>query len=431
VSSHGYRCRLYGCVIAICLGLLAVASLAETGAGAATAHRLLDRVPDQASGAAMPHPAGGPVAHAASVPYLGGPVLRSSRIYLVFWQPDGSGLSFDPGYVALVTQFAQDVAADSHRTSNVFGLTGEYRDSTGPAAYDVSYAGSALATDQLPSNGCTEPADSGPGWSLCLTDAQLQNELEQVVTAQHWPHGGDNIYVLLTPQGFGDCQDASSSSCALGGPHSGYCGYHSWTTSGLLYAVVPYNAVPGHCQSGNPRPNSSTADPALSTVTHELIETTTDPYGNAWIAPNGDEIADVCLSDFGRVLGGSGSGAWDEVIAHHHYWLQEVFSRLEGRCEPRPRADRVTILGTRRLAAGASSSFIARAHQPGGSVHSFNWSFGDGRGGGGKYVSHIWARPGSYRLVLRITDSADNWAYATATVRVTRRSRGAGGARRR
>ena len=57
------------------------------------------------------------------------------------------------------------------------------------------------------------------------------------------------------------------------------------TPIGLLYAVIPYNAVPGHCQSDNPRPNSSTADPALSTLSHEHIETVTDPDGDAWTDP--------------------------------------------------------------------------------------------------------------------------------------------------
>ena len=74
-----------------------------------------------------------------------------------------------------------------------------------------------------------------------------------------------------------------SSSCALGGSATGYCGYHSETANGILYAVIPYNAVPGHCQSSNPRPNASTADPTISTISHEHNETVTDPDGNAWI----------------------------------------------------------------------------------------------------------------------------------------------------
>jgi len=283
--------------------------------------------------------------------------------------------------------------------------------------YDSTYGGALLDTDPLPVSGCTEPALTGPGWTVCLTDAQLQAELERELAVGHWPRGGDNIYFLVTPNGLGSCSDATSRSCALGGSSSGYCGYHSSTTSGTLYAVIPYNAVPGHCQSGNPRPNSSTADPALSTISHEQIETVTDPYGDAWIKPSGAEIADVCLTDYGRALGGAGSGRWDETIDGHHYWLQEIFSRIRDRCEPRPRPDTVTV---RREWDGREALFRARAHMPGGAIIAYSWSFGDGRHASGPAVTHAYARAGSYRLTLRVTDSAGNWAYARGAVQVTR-----------
>ena len=43
--------------------------------------------------------------------------------------------------------------------------------------YDSTYGGAVVDTDPLPPNGCTEPADTGPGWTVCLTDAQLETEL--------------------------------------------------------------------------------------------------------------------------------------------------------------------------------------------------------------------------------------------------------------
>jgi hypothetical protein len=409
------------------VGLLAVASQAKSGAAAST-HRPIGPLPDLASPTSLENLAGSPVAGSRRIPYLGGAVLHSSRVYLIFWQPTGSGLSFDPGYIQLVDQFAQDVAADSHLTTNVFALTGQYHDTRGPAAYSIALAIPRIDSNPLPSSGCTEPTEGGPGWSLCLTDAQIQQELDQVINTDHLPRGSHEVYVLLTPSGLGDCQDSTSSACALGGPHNGYCGYHSWTSSGIIYAVVPYNAVPGHCQSGNPRPNSSTADPALSTITHELVETVTDPYGNAWITSSGDEIADICLSNFGRAIAGAGGTQWNETINGHHYWLQEVYGRLQGRCEPRPRPDNVTISGPRRLTTGTLASFIARARQPGGTVRSYGWTFGDGHVAGGATVSHRYTRAGHYALQLRITDGADNWAFATATVRVTPPRRRAGAA---
>ena len=112
---------------------------------------------------------------------------------------------------------------------------------------------------------------------------------------------------------------------------TGYCGYHNSTGNGIHYAVIPYNAVAGHCQSSNPRPNDSTADPALSTISHEQAETVTDPFGTAWTTADGEEIADVCLTDDGRPLGGTGAAEWNESINGDHYWLQELL-------EPNPSA---------------------------------------------------------------------------------------------
>jgi hypothetical protein len=414
-------------------GLLAVASQAKTSAAAADSPRILDAVPDVAPPSAPPAPnrdreiraSESPKAIAqrspltASIPYHGGPVLHASRTHVVFWAPQGSGLTFDPGYVALVQRFLADVAAASHMTTNEYAITGQYGDASGPAAYASTYAGSVLDTDPLPASGCTEPA-TAPPWTVCLTDAQLQDELEHVITVNRMPRRGDNIYFLVTPNGFGSCFDSSSSACALGGAASGYCGYHWSTASGVLYAVIPYNAIPGHCLPGNPRPNASTADPALSTISHEQIETITDPDGDAWVDASGEEIADVCLGDYGAALGGSAGAEWDEVINGHRYWLQEIYSRLQGGCEPRARPDTVSIAGAGDVTAGVRVTFTGSGRQPGGAVAAYRWWFGDGVARSGRVVPHVYARAGSYDLRLRITDSAGNWAFATRIVTVRR-----------
>jgi hypothetical protein len=251
---------------------------------------------------------------AGLVPYGGGPVLHANRTHVIYWLPAGSGLAYDHGYQSLIDTFLTQVAADSHKPTNVYALSGQYRDSDGPAGYSSTVAGSVVATDRLPRNGCTEPPSTGPGWRVCLTDAQLEAEIEHVVRVDRLPANGGDIYFLVTPNGLGSCTDGASRDCALGGSASGYCGYHSSTLDGILYANIPCNALPGHCQSDNPRPNASTADPALSTISHEQIETITDPDGDAWINSMGNEVADICSTRFGPTLGGSGDRAWNEVI---------------------------------------------------------------------------------------------------------------------
>lgn len=359
---------------------------------------------------------GGPSAHAANLPYGGGPVLHSNRTHVIFWQPSGSGLSYDPGYESLVEGFLANVAAASHNPGNVYGLTGQYRDAHGPAAYASTYAGAVVATDPLPANGCTEPPAIGPGWGVCLTDSQLTAEIEHVVRSDRLPTGSSDVYFLATPNGFGSCTDASSTSCALGGSVNGYCAYHSQTSDGLvLYAVIPYNAVPGHCHASNPRPNSSSADPTLSAISHEQSEMITDPEDDAWVDSSGNENGDLCQPDFGPVIGGSGQTAWNEEINGGHYFLQEEWSNVDGACEPRAKPDSVSFKAVLLPARPWSISFSAHAAAPHGAIVAYSWFFGDGRAGRRRDVTHRYSHPGSYRVVLRTTDSWGNWAFYAGT----------------
>jgi PKD domain len=398
------------------IGAACACALAALFSASASAAAITGLVRDLPSGRAASAAAD---AYAANVPYGGGTVLHSNRTHLIFWQPAGSGLTFEPGYEALIEGFLANVAAASHSTTSTYGLTGQYRDSSGPAAYDSVYAGAVVATDPLPSNECTEPAATGPGWTVCLTDSQLQAELEHVVAANHLPTQKRDIYFLLLPDGFGSCLDSSSTSCALGGSASGYCGYHSLTGNGRIrYAVIPYNAVQGHCQSDNPRPNNSTADPALSTISHEQIETITDPFGDAWIDASGNEIADLCITTFGPAIGGSGQGAWNEDINGGHYYLQEVWSNASHACEPRAKPDSASFTSALTGPPFWTLAFTARAADPEGRIVSYRWFFSRDQTGGGRTAYHRYRYAGNYRVLLRVTDSWDNWTFSARRVHV-------------
>jgi hypothetical protein len=368
----------------------------------------------------------------ATLRYGGGPVLHWNRTHVIFWQPAGSGLAFDPGYEQLISTFLGDVAADSRSATNVYGLSGQYSDAGGPAAYDSVSAGAVLASDPLPANGCTEPLprppgsliEGGPGWSRCLTDLQLVDEIRSVIRTQRLPTTRNDIYFLVTPSGLGSCESGGPAYCALGGSTPGsYCGYHSVDADGLLYAVIPYNAVPGHCQSGNPRPNESTADPAISTLSHEHNETVTDPLGDAWIDPvTNKEDGDACITEFGPDVGGSGATAFNEVVHGGHYYLQEEWSNDDGSCRPRDETDRLTFTAPARPRAHKAATFTAHARDPDGSIVAYDWSFGDRGTGHSRTPSHTFKRPGVYQVVLRTTDRAGNWTFASATVRVEKGS---------
>ncbi len=370
-----------------------------------------------------------PLARIASLPYGSGIVLHTNRTHLIFWAPAGSGLGFDAGYQQQLEMFLARVAHDSRLPSNVYSLTGQYHDADGPAAYDSSYAGATLDTDPLPARDplCVEPAappvDTGPGWSDCVTDQQIEDELTRVTTADKLPTSLNDIYILITPNGLGDC-DTASSTCALGGtPHNGYCGFHSSTPSNLLYAVIPYNAVPGHCQSDGPRPNASTADPAISSLSHEHNEVITDPLGDAWIDSNGSEDGDLCLDEVLHpppVLGGSGQARYDQVIDGGRYWVQLEWSNEDGGCAAHDESDPLTLIAPTGMRLGTGVTLSAHGRDPDGRIESYLWAFGDGSGGHGARLRHAYRSAGRYTIRLRSTDSAGNWAFATRSITVTR-----------
>jgi hypothetical protein len=166
------RIRFIGAASAVALA--AVFSGAAHAQAARPEHMAGARL---ASAVRLGHVASRAPARAANLPYGGGPVLHSNRTHLIFWQPAGSGLSYDPGYESLIERFLKNVAAASHSTDSVYGLTGQYDDAHGPAVYASTYGGAVVATDRLPPNGCAEPPGIGPGWTVCLTDGQLVAEL--------------------------------------------------------------------------------------------------------------------------------------------------------------------------------------------------------------------------------------------------------------
>jgi hypothetical protein len=367
-------------------------------------------------------------------------VLHSNRTHVIFWQPAGSGMQFDAGYTDLVVAFLRNVAADSHLPTNVYGLSGQYHDSSGPAAYDSTYAGSAFDTDPLPPSGCSlppgPPLGTGPGWSVCLNDTQLQAEIEHIVSADSLPRGATDIYFLVTPDGFGSCTPDSSGSdrgpdsCSLGGSgpdplqqYQSYCGYHSQTGSGLLYAVIPYNAVSGHCQSDNPRPNQNAADPTLSTLSHEHNETVTDPQGDAYIDSSGSEDGDLCATDFGPNLGGSGQTAWNEVVGSGRYYLQEEWSNEDGStestaCQPYDELNPVTLTAPRRVLGDRTVTLRGGARDPDGQIVAYLWDFGDGRHGSHARATHAYTRAGRFRVTLAAVDSGEDFSVGSRTVTV-------------
>ncbi len=419
-----------------------VATLGATASAAGASGAPGGVTPDIPTGAQIPHPALAP--SALNLDYQGGPVMHSNRTHIIFWNPtncsfDSHACSYDSGYQALVSGFLANVAADSHKATNVFAITGQYHDLTGHAIYDSTYAGALNDADAAPGNGCTLPAAAPAGWGTCLTDSQIKAELSSFISSHGLPDGPTDLYFVVTPEGFGSCFGSGPMDCSLGGAaNAGYCGYHSFSGNTMavpaLFANIPFNAEPNHCQSGNPRPNGSTADPSLSTLSHELSEAITDPFpagaGNpqtGWVDSNPssptyqEEIGDLCAQSFGSVLGSTSFGVYDELIGSGHYLLQEEWSNEDagGSCQPRDEVDSVHATGPSSGIAGVPASFAGSGVDPDGSVSTLQWNFGDGSAlASGTHVAHSFPHGGRFTVTFAIQDVAGQRASVSRTITI-------------
>ena len=267
-------------------------------------------------GAVIPKNAAIKASGAGNLQYHGGPVEHTNRVYSIYWQP--SGYTMEPGYTSLIDQFFTDVSADSGKTTNVYYTGTQYYDGSGNVQYSSSYGGSVIDTDPLPPSGCTDSYTS-----VCLTDAQIANEVATVVARQGWTRNPQTEFFMFTAKGIGSCL---GSQCAF----SYYCAYHSWAGSGsnvLLYANMPYaDTVPAACDAGY-SPNGNDADATLNVTSHEHNETITDEQGNAWYDRAGYEDGDKCAWKFGTVTGG-----YNQTINGHHYILQLEYSNRDRGC---------------------------------------------------------------------------------------------------
>src|SRR5919199_1081418 len=116
----------------------------------------------------------------ANLRYWGGPVMHTNQTYAIYWVPSGqSTYTVDANYTSLIDRFFADVAHDSGQTSNVYASATQYYDWSGYISYASSFGGSVVDTNPFPPSGCSHPYTS-----VCLTDAQIQHELGNVITAQ-------------------------------------------------------------------------------------------------------------------------------------------------------------------------------------------------------------------------------------------------------
>lgn len=338
-----------------------------------------------------------------NVTYHGGQVVHANTAYAIFWAPPG--YSFPATYQQQIANYLTNVQAASGRADNVYAVATQYTDQAGSAAGGSTFGGAFTDTDPLPASGCADTVTP----RACLTDDQLIAELNAFTAAHNLPLGDQSLYLLFTPQGIGSCYDYTSSQCA----YSYYCAYHSAYLNqsvDVLYANLPYST--GLCQSEQ-QPGGTSADSTIDSLSHEHIEALTDPFGDGWTDSAGNEVADKCDTSYGQILGATTFGQYDQVLNGADYYLQQEWSNASGSCassySTAPSVPSASVkLATAFPVIGRPVSFDGSASSDQGSTLDFyTWDFGDGTAPvNAKLAQHVYAQPGSYTVVLTVTDAA-------------------------
>jgi PKD repeat protein len=357
--------------------------------------------------------------------YHGGPIMGTATtpgdvtVTPVYWDPSNT---MSGSYESVIDGYIANVAADDGKTTNVYSADVQYG-----ASYDIHAGAPRVATDAI-SDGCSP--DSGPvysdnsGYTACVTDAQIQNELNKVLSTDGLSGGLSNSYAVFLPKGVESCADSRNNAengvCTVSTQGGTFCAYHSNTGGGAIYSDIPfpiYNSLTGFTcgsdgvfgsdQAPNGQPD---ADVVISPLSHELNEAITDPLGNAWFDRGHNEVGDNCLDFFGATSGTEGA-LYNQTINGAHYLTQEIFSNEDYHVSKKTACIQHADLplasfkvGPRSPRAGHAVHFNAAKSK--GSIAGFAWTFGDNSSAGsGKRTSHTYTAPGTYDVTMTVSDT--------------------------
>lgn len=265
--------------------------------------------------------------------YNGGPTMQNQiKIYLVYWLPPGvvldTAAADGVGIVETLTQrFFEDVSDTQYLNiaTQYPSTCGAKKCALANGLRAVVRGGAWVDTRTYPHAGTV--ADP-------LQDSDIQGEVSHAIAQNNWAiDSNTEVFVVTgveksTGAGIEEC--TSSTQCTGNIPVVGYCAYHSSFASGgntILYGFLSdasFNTA--GCGEGiSSGPNGQlAADREVALMTHEFMETVTDPLVNAnvaWLDSSGNEIGDKCNQVPATVRLGSRS-----------YVVQQLWSNASSSC---------------------------------------------------------------------------------------------------
>jgi hypothetical protein len=375
--------------------VVVAAALVVSAIAASNASAVLKRLPNGQTVSYQPLLPTGPVPFDlafTNMDYNGGPVMPSNTDFMLMWSPWGLS-AYPGGFVFGIARYFSDLQHDNGGDQNVDSVGPQYNDLTGAVAqYKVSFGGVLVDTDPYPPAECPVGLTGAAGTvTNCLTDTQIQTEIQNFVTRHHLPTDLSHEYYLLTPPHVESCFSNNPATnfdgCSAGQPPPlrAFCAYHENTATPtmIFYANMPFDADNPRCQDGN-YPNGLISDGEINGgLSHEHMESVTDPLPNdAWTngagALQGFEVGDQCNRVRGTPLGTAPNGSpFNQVINGHPYWYQEEWSNDTHSCVQRITLPKKvpTAAETVTASSGTDMTFDASQSTAPGGVSQFSWQF--------------------------------------------------------
>ncbi|MDQ6712752.1 MAG: hypothetical protein M3Z28_06130, partial [Candidatus Dormibacteraeota bacterium] len=284
-------------------------------------------------------------AHSHNLTRHGGPVLKTTTNYLIWWIPSG-GPQLSSYYQAIVRRFFRDVSG-----SDLYKAMTQYDGGSGAISSQATLGGEWTDTSAYRNGLGTQ---QNP-----LQDSDITDEIGRAIDANSsWEKGDDHViyYVFLAPNAQQCDTNFSKPSCTFfnnNPPFKGngaFCAYHSQHFDLLPprsynYASMPdadslncgFNVFsPFGVPTGSPNFDQA-ADEEASVLSHEYFETITNAHGDAWYddSPttdptifNGYEIGDKC-----NAMAGPQYGDQSDVHLHGNpYLIQMEWSNSAHNC---------------------------------------------------------------------------------------------------
>ena len=133
----------------------------------------------------------------------GGPTMTTNKTYMRLLGAVRP-VRCDSGYVSTINQFFQDVAHDSGMPTNVYAATRSTR------ASSTRRRSAATYTDTRPRSRPTAARRTAAA-RVCLSDAQLQTEINNVIASQGWTKNSTNMFFMFTPKNVESCDSRAAA----------------------------------------------------------------------------------------------------------------------------------------------------------------------------------------------------------------------------